>query len=516
MVSRSLNIDMQPNYRKYVTGLILVAAVIRMLVAASVELGNDEVYYWTYSQHLEWNYFDHPPMVALWIRIFTGNLWLQSHELFVRLGSIISGAVGTWLMYKIGTQLQSERVGWIAACLYNASLYASIIAGLFIMPDSPQMVFWCACLYLLLKILASDRSWRYWLLFGLCAGLCIMSKVHGAFLWIGFVLFILVQKRAYLKRPQLYVSLLLTAVIASPILIWNINNHFATFQYHGERVAVQHVSFNATSFFRELFGEVFYNNPIVVFLSFFAIRAVYRNKKLRTADTAIYLWIALPMIALLLFVSMFRNTLPHWSGPAYVTLLPITAVYVEGLSSRHITPRYIRWSLGFILFILVLGMGVIKSYPGTLGSKSGTDLGKGDFTLDMYGWEQAGKAFEQLYASDVQKRLVQPGTPVVCYKWFPAAHEEYYFCRRSGIQMVGIGSALELHQYSWRKYNLNFDQAYCIVPSNENYNVQEKYAPYFTTIDSIATIKNYRSNKLASRFYVYRLQGFKKNYTPQL
>src|SRR6476659_4084461 len=284
---------MSSNFAKYTVRLIVVSAIIRLVVASAIELGNDEVYYWTYSQHLEWNYFDHPPMVALWVRLFTINLWLQGYELFIRLGSIIGCAVCTWLMYKIGMALYSERAGWIAACLYNASLYASVIAGLFIMPDSPQMVFWCWCLYQVVKIEQHPSRWQHWLWFGVSAGLCIMSKVHGVFLWIGLLLFIVVQRRAWLKQPQLYVSLLITAILASPILIWNIQHHFVTYQYHSERVVVNRFAINATSFVREWLGQVLYNNPVVVVLSFLAVKYWYQYKNYRTEKLAVFLWLSL-------------------------------------------------------------------------------------------------------------------------------------------------------------------------------------------------------------------------------
>lgn len=501
---------MSPNYRKYMIWLLLATAVLRLIVASAVELGNDEVYYWTYSQRLEWSYFDHPPLVAVWVRLFTLNLWLQDYALFVRLGSIVGCAVCTWLLYRIGTMLQSERTGWLAACLYNASLYSSLIAGLFIMPDSPQMVFWCWCLYLVVNIINNNTRWLYWILFGISAGLCIMSKVHGVFLWIGFGLFILVQKRAFLKLPQLYISLLLTAAIASPILFWNINNHFVTYQYQSNRVTVNRLAVNPTSFFRELFGQVLYNNPVVVALSLMAVRAWQKRKVHRTEAVAAFLWIAWPLILLLLFIALFRNTLPHWSGPAYVTLFPLTAVYINNRWPQRFFPKPVGWSLGVILFAVVLGMGLIKSYPGTMGKQSAQNLGKGDFTLDMYGWRKAGAAFGNLYNDEVRRGIVKPGTPVVCYKWFPAAHEEYYFCRPLGIAMVGLGTPFDLHQYTWRNNNVSFDQAYCIVPSNGAYEVREKYGAYFTTIDSLTTIPSYRAGKPARYFFIYRMQGFKK------
>src|SRR4051812_14882225 len=112
-------------YQKYTIYLILLTAGCRIAAAFLLELGNDEAYYWIYSMHLQWNYFDHPPLVGLWIRMSTFNLAFIS-EGFIRLGSIFSCAVSTWLMFKISSAAFSERAGWYTACLFNASFYVSV------------------------------------------------------------------------------------------------------------------------------------------------------------------------------------------------------------------------------------------------------------------------------------------------------------------------------------------------------------------------------------------------------
>src|SRR5689334_17922432 len=73
------------SYRKKLFTLIAVFSAVRLILAFVAELGNDEAYYWLYSQYWQWNYFDHPPMVAVWIRIFTANLALEQYEGFLRL-----------------------------------------------------------------------------------------------------------------------------------------------------------------------------------------------------------------------------------------------------------------------------------------------------------------------------------------------------------------------------------------------------------------------------------------------
>ncbi|MEO6538354.1 MAG: glycosyltransferase family 39 protein, partial [Ferruginibacter sp.] len=225
-------------YKKYVFILIIFFSILRIIVGGLVELGNDESYYWLYSQQLQWNYFDHPPMVALWARFFSLNLLLQGYPVFLRLGSIVGCALSTWFIFKCVSVIKNERAGWFAACLYNASFYGGITAGLFLMPDAPQMIFWTFSLWMIARLLADDRSWQNWIMLGLASGLCIMSKVHGIFLWGGLGLFTLVKKRAWLGNYRLYMALLFAIIVASPILIWNLQNNFITYRFHSERMII--------------------------------------------------------------------------------------------------------------------------------------------------------------------------------------------------------------------------------------------------------------------------------------
>src|SRR5947209_9061712 len=155
------NNDEQAVYRKLFLLLSIFILVFKCILAFSIELGNDEAYYWLYSQYWQWNYFDHPPIVALWIRIFTGNLLLDSIEGFVRLGSVVGSILASWFLFRAVSLLYSEKAGWYAALMYHASFYAGITAGLYILPDSPQMVFWTLSLWAIALITKED-SWRNW------------------------------------------------------------------------------------------------------------------------------------------------------------------------------------------------------------------------------------------------------------------------------------------------------------------------------------------------------------------
>ena len=108
------------NYQLYLIILIVLGLIIKFFIAAFTELGNDEVYYWTYAVYPDLSHFDHPLMTGLFIQLSTINLLFDS-ELFIRLSSLLSGLICTILIFKTGAMIKDERSGFFAALLYNAS-----------------------------------------------------------------------------------------------------------------------------------------------------------------------------------------------------------------------------------------------------------------------------------------------------------------------------------------------------------------------------------------------------------
>ena len=174
--------------------LIAIASLVRCIIACNIDLGNDEVYYRMYAQYLHWNYFDHPPMVALLIRATTANLHIDN-EFFIRLGSVCCAAATTWLFYLSGNKISNAYAGFLAALIYTATIYGSIIAGTFILPDSPQILCWTTGIYALLYVTENNRitlQKQYAVIFfGIICGIGMLCKIHTVFLWIGFSLYVL-------------------------------------------------------------------------------------------------------------------------------------------------------------------------------------------------------------------------------------------------------------------------------------------------------------------------------------
>jgi len=509
---------MQVTIRKKIFLLILVSTLVRCALAFFLEFGNDEVYYWTYAQHLQWNYFDHPPMVALLIRLGTFGLYFHS-ELFVRAGSIICAAVNTWLVFLIARRVRDEKAGLFAALLYTSSFYCSIIAGTFILPDSSQVLFWMLSIFLILQIIDEENvrtnKTVLLLLLGICIGLCIMSKVHGVFLWFGFGLYILLYNRKLLMHPALYGAVLLTAVIISPILFWNIQNNFITYSFHNNRVGFFNKKLDWDSFLQQFIGSILYNNPVNFVLYVIGIAGIIKHKHfIAPRYLRLFLLLGLPLIVVLLFLSLFNETLPHWSGPAYISILILTAVYFSNTNSLNTKiPRGIKAANFLLLFAAVAGILVIRYLPVQLGKKEERVLGDSDVTLDMIGWRKFSGEFDSLYKADVRERLIKKGAFIISDKWFPAANLDYYIATPAQLNFFAAGKLTDIHHYAW----LNKDRpamqknsdAYFIYPSNYYGPPKQGLQNYFQKVDSAILIPQYRSGIHVRNFVIIRLHDYK-------
>jgi len=505
------------SFKKKVLVLIIISAIVKLFIANCIELGNDEVYYWTYALHLQMNYFDHPPLIALLIRITTLNLLFQQ-EFFLRFGAILCAAISTWLSYCIGKKIKSERTGWYAALLYTSSIYTSIISGLFIMPDSPQVVFWLLSINAAFDIFTSDHpvTLRHWFYWGLLSGICIMCKVHGIFLWAGFTLFMLLYNRKLFFSAGLYFSAFITLVIIFPIFLWNLQNNFITWHYHSSRVQVNSLHINVDSFIQAITGQIAYNNPLNVLLILFSLKYYSKRKPSSNNYINIIILFGAPIIITVTILSLFNNVLPHWSGPGFMTLQFLAAAYIDDTTVSH-TPNALmaKYAVYLICTVAIVGFICINYYPGTLGSKKYSHLGEGDFTLDMYGWESVGADFlVWIKNEDAQNKLPSNKT-IVCNNWFPAAHIDYYIARPAGMHVLGVGNINDLHHYYWlNKYSpalLKGDSALCIIPSNYSDHELDKYLQYFNNATLIKCFSGNRAKHLVRYFNVFLLCGYKAN-----
>ncbi|MBO7084183.1 MAG: glycosyltransferase family 39 protein [Bacteroidales bacterium] len=499
--------DNDRNINRILFWLLVISTVVRGIIAATIEFGNDEVYYWTYALYPDWSHYDHPPMVGYMIQLFSLNLLFDS-EFFIRLASVVFMTIETYIMFRIGKEIKNARIGLYAALLFTASIYAFIISGVFILPDTPLNLFWLLAIWMAIRYFRAEQPKSLHLvLFGLFAGLAVLSKYTGAFLWVGMGLYILLFDRKQLKRPSLYLSILITAICCLPILIWNLQHDFISFNFHSDRVSLfGHI--NLSYFGTELGGEFFYNNPVNFVLAVIAVIAAFRRKvDMEKTTLRLVLCTALPLILLFWFFSLTRPTLPHWNAPAFNTLILLIACWLP--SRKAIIPSLAVLAITVIFGIVEIQTGIIPLDHHTEDEK----LGRDDFTLDMYGWHQLETKFADFREVKINEGVMHEEDGIVASQWFPLANLDYYVARPLGMRVMGLGDPDDIHKYLWineKRGGFKSGESYWFLSDSRFMkDPVALYSDKFESIEPLGIIPIERSGKPVKNFFVYGCKGLK-------
>ena len=499
--------------------LLAISVVIRACLAGWIELGTDEAYYWTFAKYPDLSHFDHPGMIGWVIQLFSLNLLFDT-EFFMRLASVVFMTLNTWIMFRIGKELKDEITGLRAALLYTVSIYAFVITGIFILPDTPLSLFWLLAFWMAVKFFGAPRlthqgitttvgNNRYLILFGLFAGLSMLSKYSGVFLWVGLGLYLLCYDRQQFKNPSLYLALLISVLCCLPILLWNIQNDFISFRFHGGRVGLSG-TLTPNNLSNELSGEFLYNNPVNFILAILAIVAVRRHRlPLDQPIQRLIMLTALPMIGLFWVFSFYRPTLPHWSGPAYILLIFPSALWLETTKAKS-RKKFIAASIIIWALVLIIGTTEIKTGFIPLDKNiEATILGKDDVSLDLYGWRQLREKFAVFRSEQIENGEMKEGDALIGNNWFPTASIDYYIAQPLNMTVLGYGPLERIHKYLWINekrggFTLNDDYWY-LADSHFFIDPEQAYAyTNFKEIKLLGIIPIERNGKVVRNIFVYK------------
>ena len=230
--------------------LLVLLTFIHLYLGFVLNLSVDEAHYALYGIHLDWSYFDHPPMVG-WIQAIPaqlgapdGILRLIPEVLWV-MTIIFSAKVSSTLVDQssyvhenpnLDIQELKKIAQWFTALIIMAAPIMHVLAvGL--LPDSLLMPLIPLMMLLTLKINRAinnnqSNEVALWMSLGVILGLSGLSKYTGIFpaLAIPLCLFYW-QGLKLLKKPGLWLSLLIAAILISPIIYWNWQHEWISFIY---------------------------------------------------------------------------------------------------------------------------------------------------------------------------------------------------------------------------------------------------------------------------------------------
>ncbi|MEJ2880017.1 ArnT family glycosyltransferase [Pedobacter sp. GR22-6] len=323
--------------------------LLNVIQASFVELHADEAYYWVYSRFLDWGYFDHPPMVAIFIRI--GDALLQN-SLGLRLLSVISSTCSLYLLWKILSRYNA-----------NVNLFISVFSavvlfhvyGFITTPDSPLFFFSVLFFYAYQRYLSEDK-WTWAILLALVIAGLLYSKYHG----ILILFFTILSNLKLLKRSSFWMIVILVLALFFPHIWWQVKHNYPSFYYH---VIDRNAAFYQFKFTYEyLLAQLALAGPLVGWY-------FYRSAiKLPATDTFIR---ALKFNCYGIFVFFLISTLKgrveaHWTLPAMLCLFMLAYI---AMSSREIPKWFNKVTLINTSLILLVRAILIVPVPALMNIK---------------------------------------------------------------------------------------------------------------------------------------------------
>lgn len=392
--------------------LTVASTLIRLVLAYAVGLGIDESYMAGVSRQLAWSYFDHPPL-HVWLAGVWGELFGE-HPLTLRIPFIALFAGSTWLLYRLTAFAYGARAGLWAATAFNLAPAFTFSTGSWVLPDGPMVFFLLLAANAAARVMfddASPRSPWLWLVAGAAGGLAMLSKYLAVFLFVGIGLFLLTspKQRHWLARPQPWLAILLAIVIFSPVLIWNVENGFASFAFQGQRGVP--ASFRLDWFFQGAGGQIAYLLPgTAIVLAYAVARGAWASSDL----TRFFVWLSAPAILLFLLLGFVTRILPHWPMAGWLFAFPLLGDALARWEAGYARVIRILTVLSYVLVLSVAAIAATQVSYGWVGRF--VSLPK-DPSLDLFDWKQLQPAL-------VERGLKQ-GDFVATGHWIEAGKVNY-------------------------------------------------------------------------------------------
>ncbi len=377
--------------RTQAIALALLTLLFHVLTAKGYGYFRDELYYVACSEHLAFGYVDHPPLIALvtWV----GRSVLGDSIYALRFFPAVCAAGTVYLTASIARDLGGGRfaqsVAAIAVAL--APVYLSLFTILSM--NALDIFLWTLALWIVMHILKSGNL-RWWLAFGLVAGLGLQNKLSFLFLGFGVVVGLLASRDwRHFTSPWLWLAGLLALAIFSPHIWWQLANGWPTLEFMENARLYKNLALSPFAFIR---AQAEMMNIVALPLWLAGLGFCFLAGDGRPYRALGWMYVAV------LLVMITQGAKAYYLAPIYPVFFAAGAIALDRLASRH------RWSwikiaapVALVLSGLafaplakpLLPVDSYVAYAAALGQEPDTGERKelarlSQFFADMHGWPE--------------------------------------------------------------------------------------------------------------------------------
>jgi hypothetical protein len=381
-----------------------ISFVAHVLVGNNYGYFRDELYLVAMSHHPAFGYVDVPPLVP-WItlipRFLTGNALWALHVISALVCASIILLTGLMARLLGGT-------GWVQglAALGSATAPVLLAGGSQYGYDLFDQ-FWWALAATILIVLLRDNQPRWWLAFGLAAGLGLLTKETIVFWGFALIVGLLLttQRRLLFTRWTVFGGLIAFALVL-PFLLWNAAHGWASFQFWSSYGA--NPPNEAGSPLNFLINQIVLMNPIALPLWGAGLWHYFSK---RGARYRVFGWAYLVLFALFMVI----QAKSYFLAPAYPPLFAGGAMLCGAWQMR-----WRRWGTRLVAaYATLLALSGVLLAPAVMpvlppavyaqvypmsrnsgaGQESGDAYGLPQSLADRFGWPEQVALISQVYRS---------------------------------------------------------------------------------------------------------------------
>jgi 4-amino-4-deoxy-L-arabinose transferase-like glycosyltransferase len=354
---------------------LLALLPLRIAFAAVVPLLPEEAYHWNFARHLDWSYYDHPPMIG-WA-IAAGRLLCGDTPLGIRLVPLLFSVGTTALLARLTRRFHGDAAAVWAVVLFTLAPVPTVVAEAGF-PDSPLLFFWMLTMTWTWEAVDGNKP-GLWLAAGAALGAAMLSK-YTAVLLVPSVFFYLAlskRDRRWLATPWPYVAGLVALAVFTPVIYWNWKHEWASFLFQSKGRMQESRGF---SLHRYLLAQALAPFSLTLPLAVVALRRLLRPARPEEEFLRAFF---LPMFLLFAVISCIRP--PHilWPLASYLgVFVAMAGMAAEGAGKvAAFYGRHRGWLVG-VSAALLIGAGVhLAVFLPFINPMQG-----------LYGWKEVAEA----------------------------------------------------------------------------------------------------------------------------
>ncbi len=212
--------------------LVLLLALVKLVIHCYYNNGygffRDEFDYLACARHLGWGYVDQPPLVPFLARLSLATIGDSLRA--VRFLPALAMSATVVLTAVIARQLGGRWGALILAAAAVAVAPIYLADASLLTTNAYEPLLWAGCAYFAIRAV-QEKQPRYWLWFGVVAGIGLMEKYSIAFFIIGILIgLILTEQRQVLLNKWLWLGGLAALIICLPNILWNVHYDYPFLQ----------------------------------------------------------------------------------------------------------------------------------------------------------------------------------------------------------------------------------------------------------------------------------------------